>query len=131
MRRWYGCSAPVADAHLRTRMTDAMIERNRAEASLNRMEAALDVGVTRLELVEAAAAGDRDAFGRLVEPLLGSSLGVARIIAGSDSDGDDAMQDALLSAWQGVGTLRHPGAFPAWLRRHVVRAAMRHARRRP
>ena len=85
---------------------------------------------SRHHLVEAACAGDRDAFGALVRPHLDTALGVARLVAGSYEDGTDAVQEALLSAWQDLPKLRDPMAFPAWFRRHVVRAAMRSAQRR-
>ena len=81
-------------------------------------------------LVAAAKAGDRDAFRRLVEPDLGTALGTARIMIRSEADAADAVQDALLSAWQGLGALRDPDAFRPWFRRHVVRAALRAAERR-
>ena len=82
------------------------------------------------ELVAAARRGDRDAFADLVSPHLETALRVARVVAGSPDDGTDAVQDALLTAWQGIGSLREPAAFPAWFRTHVTRSAMRHARRR-
>lgn len=81
------------------------------------------------ELVAAARHGDRDAFRRLVEPELGRALGSATILTRSSADGADAVQDALLSAWRGLDSLRDPQAFPAWFRRHVVRAAVRAAER--
>ena len=81
-------------------------------------------------LVAAARRGDRDAFADLVSPHLETALRVARVVAGSPDDGTDAVQDALLSAWQGIGSLREPAAFPAWFRRHVTRSAMKHAKRR-
>jgi len=80
-------------------------------------------------LVAAARRGDRDAFADLVSPHLETALRVARVVAGSPDDGTDAVQDALLSAWQGIGSLREPTAFPAWFRRHVTRSAMRQAKR--
>ena len=82
------------------------------------------------ELVEAARRGDRDAFSYLVSPHLETALRVARVVAGSPDDGTDAVQDALLSAWQGIGSLREPAAFPAWFRRHVTRSAIKQAKRR-
>lgn len=82
------------------------------------------------ELVVAAKRGDREAFSYLVSPHLETALRVARVVAGSPDDGTDAVQDALLSAWQGIGSLREPAAFPAWFRRHVTRSAMKHAKRR-
>jgi RNA polymerase sigma factor (sigma-70 family) len=84
---------------------------------------------TPVGLVEAARAGSRVAFGRLVEPWLAHALGVAILVTGSHSDGADAVQDALLAAWQRIDTLRDPAAFPAWFRTLVVRSALRIARR--
>jgi RNA polymerase sigma-70 factor (ECF subfamily) len=81
-------------------------------------------------LVAAARRGDREAFADLVSPHLETALRVARVVAGSPDDGTDAVQDALLSAWQGIGSLREPAAFPAWFRRHVTRSAIKQARRR-
>ena len=96
------------------------------------MEAVLEppVPIRRTTLVDAARAGDRDAFRALVEPELGAALGAARIVTGSSADAADAVQEALLSAWRGLDGLRDPVAFPAWFRRHVVRAALRAATRR-
>ena len=78
----------------------------------------------------AARAGDRDAFRSLVEPDLAAALGTARIVTQSEADAADAVQDALLSAWRGLGALRDPDAFRPWFRRHVVRAALKAAARR-
>jgi RNA polymerase sigma-70 factor, ECF subfamily len=82
------------------------------------------------ELVERAVSGDRGAFDRLVEPYLAVALGAARLITGQEADAADAVQDALLRAWQGLGDLRDPLLFPAWFRQIVVRSATRFARRR-
>lgn len=97
------------------------------------MEAVLDSTVTPAtpELVAAARRGDRDAFRVLVEPDLPAALGSATILTRSRTDGADAVQDALLSAWQGLDSLREPAAFHGWFRRHVVRAALRIEARRP
>lgn len=99
------------------------------------MEVALDSPArplrTSLEpLVTAARRGDRDAFRMLVEPHLAVALGASTILTGSAADAADAVQDALLSAWQGLDGLREPDAFPAWFRRHVIRAASRASRAR-
>ena len=95
------------------------------------MEAVLTLAVpSRADLIRAARQGDADAFGALVSADLAAALGTARLVTGSADDGADAVQDALLSAWQGLGSLRDPQAFPAWFRQHVVRAALRIAKRR-
>jgi RNA polymerase sigma-70 factor (ECF subfamily) len=82
-------------------------------------------------LIAAARRGDRDAFGRLVEPELATALGACQVLTRSHADAADAVQDALLSAWRGLDSLRDPLAFRAWFRRHVVRAAIRITKRRP
>lgn len=81
-------------------------------------------------LIAAARAGDREAFRALVEPHLGIALGASTVLTGSAADAADAVQEALLSAWQGLDGLREPDAFPAWFRRHVIRAASRSNRAR-
>jgi RNA polymerase sigma factor (sigma-70 family) len=107
------------------------IEPNALGATLIGMEAVLDQSPpTVAGLVAAAIGGDRDAFRELVEPDLAAALGTARIVTGSEADASDAVQEALLSAWRGLDSLREPDAFRAWFRRHVVRAALRAATRR-
>jgi RNA polymerase sigma factor (sigma-70 family) len=85
---------------------------------------------TPASLVIAARRGDRDAFRALVEPHLRAAIGSATILTGSPADGADAVQDALLSAWQRLDDLREPDAFPAWFRRQVIGAAARIRRAR-
>ena len=82
------------------------------------------------ELIERAVASDRRAFDRLVEPYLAVALGAARLITGSEADAADAVQDALLHAWQGLDRLRDPALFPAWFRKIVIRSATRTVRGR-
>lgn len=82
------------------------------------------------ELVGHAARGDRYAFDRLVEPYLAVALGAAKLITGDEAGAADAVQDALLSSWQALGSLRDPQLFPAWFRRIVIRSATRFVRRR-
>lgn len=95
------------------------------------MEVVLDhPPLTNSGLVAAAVAGDRDAFRRLVEPDLPAALGTARIVTRSEADAADAVQDALLSAWKGLASLRDHDAFRPWFRRQVVRAALRTVERR-
>jgi RNA polymerase sigma factor (sigma-70 family) len=100
------------------------------EGILDRPASLPDTRATRTaELVGAARRGDRVAFERLVETEVPKALGAARILLGSSADAADAVQEALLSAWRGLDGLRDPDAFPAWFRRHVVRAAGRIAKR--
>ncbi len=82
-------------------------------------------------LVRAAIAGDDDAFRRLVEPYLEAALRASILVTGSEAEAADALQDALLAAWQTLAKLREPQAFGGWVRTIVVRAALRHAKSRP
>lgn len=98
------------------------------------MEAAFDPVLAEplgtAALVAAARRGDRDAFGRLVEPELPIALGACAVLTRSQADAADAVQEALVSAWRGLGSLRDPLAFRAWFRTHVVRSAVRVVKRR-
>ncbi len=66
--------------------------------------------------VVAAAAGDRAAYGRLVDGtrnlVCSISLGIVRDLAASE----DVAQEVFLAAWQELGKLRNPASFLPWLR---------------
>lgn len=83
-----------------------------------------------VQLVERAVRGDRGAFERLVEPHLGVALGAAQLITGNEADAADAVQDALLKAWQSLDSLRDPKLFLGWFRKIVIRSATRSLRGR-
>ncbi len=83
------------------------------------------------DLVEAARAGDREAFGRLVVELWPDLVSFARSVVGRRADAQDAVQDALLSAWQNLHALRETACFRTWLWRIVYHKAGLLARRRP
>lgn len=81
------------------------------------------------ELVIRAQQGDVDAFARLVGSAIDRLHGVAiRILSDSDA-ADDAVQRALIDAWDHIDGLRDPGRFDAWTYRLVVRAALKEIRR--
>lgn len=80
-------------------------------------------------VVREAAAGDRDAYGRLVEDHWAALVRLARSVVG-DAEAEDAVQDTLLQAWGKLRSLRDPGRFGPWVSRMVVRACLRRARRR-
>jgi RNA polymerase sigma-70 factor, ECF subfamily len=92
----------------------------------------VDLGGTEAA-VERAQRGDEIAFERLVESRLGSLLRLASAIIGDETDARDAVQDACVSAWRALPTLREPAKFDAWLGRIVTntcRMALRGHRRR-
>jgi RNA polymerase sigma-70 factor (ECF subfamily) len=82
------------------------------------------------EVVVRAIAGDRGAFAALVSEVGGHLFAVAwRVLRDADA-AEDAVQAALIAAWDDLPTLRDPGRFEAWAYRLTVRAAVREARRR-
>ncbi len=84
-------------------------------------------------LVERAQSGDHDAFGQLVKASTRRLLGLARLILRDPDRAEDAVQDALLSAWKDLKALRDPDAWDPWIRRLTVNAcykvAGKHSRR--
>ena len=75
------------------------------------------------DLVARAAAGDREAFGALVERYAGVARRVARAVLGNPEDADDAAQDAMLSALVKLDQYDPRRPFGPWLLRIVANAA--------
>src|SRR3954471_5177897 len=75
-------------------------------------------------------AGDREAFGVLVERHRDRLWRVALRTLGDPEDAADAVQDALVSAFRAAGGYRGEAAVTTWLHRIVVNACLDLARRR-
>jgi RNA polymerase sigma-70 factor, ECF subfamily len=80
-------------------------------------------------LLTAAAAGDGDAFGRLVRRHRARLWAVAVRTLGDREEAADALQDALLSAYRASGSYRGDARVTTWLHRIVVNACLDRARR--
>jgi RNA polymerase sigma-70 factor (ECF subfamily) len=80
------------------------------------------VEASSLELVRRAQAGDREAFGMLVEDHAAETYRLAAAIVG-EADARDVAQEAFVAAWQQLPKLRDPNAFGPWLRRTCVNRA--------
>jgi RNA polymerase sigma-70 factor (ECF subfamily) len=89
------------------------------------MEAIVDLGA-----LDRARDGDLSAFDALMEARVGSMLRTAMAIMGDEWEARDAVQDALVSAWRQLGSLRDPGAFDAWVTRILVNRCRHGLRRR-
>jgi RNA polymerase sigma-70 factor (ECF subfamily) len=76
----------------------------------------------RRDLVEAAREGDHEAFEVLATSAADRLYAVARLILRSADLAEDAVQEALVRAWQQLPSLRDPDRFDAWLHRLVVNA---------
>jgi RNA polymerase sigma factor (sigma-70 family) len=82
------------------------------------------------DLVEAARSGDHEAFEVLASAAVDRLYGIARLVLGDAHQAEDAVQDALVRAWQGLPELRDPERWEAWLRRLIVNACADQGRRR-
>ena len=81
------------------------------------------------DLVIRARDGDLDAFSMLTSSRTSRLFAVARLILRHSELAEDAVQDALIRAWQDLRGLRDPDRFDAWLHRLLVRACYRAAER--
>lgn len=81
------------------------------------------------ELVEAARAGSREAFGELVRRHRERALGWACSMARDDQLAEDIVQEALLNAFLRLETLLDASRFQYWLRRIVRNQANMKLRR--
>jgi RNA polymerase sigma factor (sigma-70 family) len=76
------------------------------------------------ELARAAAAGDREAFGRLVERHQRTIYRLCYRYVGSHEEARDLTQDAFVRAWRGLGGFKGQSAFSTWLYRISVNVCL-------
>ena len=69
------------------------------------------------DLLVRARSGDGEAFAELVEPYRGELQVHCYRLLGSVQDAEDALQDTLLSAWQGLARFRGRASVRTWLYR--------------
>ncbi len=87
-----------------------------------------------VDLLTRAQAGDGDAFAQLVDPYRRELQVYCYRFLGSVADAEDALQDTLLSAWQGLARFEGRASVRTWLYRVATSRcldALRSARRRP
>jgi RNA polymerase sigma-70 factor (TIGR02960 family) len=86
------------------------------------------------DLITRARAGDSDAFRELTEPHRRELQMHCYRMLGSFQDAEDALQDTLLAAWQGLGGFEGRASIRTWLYRIATNRclnALRSANRRP
>ena len=83
-----------------------------------------DAGDAGTGLVALAKAGDRTAFGQLLEQHLPAARRLALAAVGQLSDADEAVQEASVAAWQHLDALHDAAAFRSWFLRIVWRKAL-------
>jgi RNA polymerase sigma-70 factor (TIGR02960 family) len=92
------------------------------------------VGEVAADLIARARAGDGDAFRELTEPYLRELQVHCYRMLGSFQDAEDALQNTLLAAWQGLEGFEGRASLRTWLYRiatHRCLDARRAAGRRP
>jgi RNA polymerase sigma-70 factor (TIGR02960 family) len=90
--------------------------------------------VLTADLITRARAGDGDAFRELTEPHRRELQVHCYRMLGSFQDAEDALQDTLLAAWQGLGGFEGRASIRTWLYRIATNRclnALRSAKRRP
>lgn len=81
-------------------------------------------------MVAALRSGDAAAFEAVVRIYGGRMLVVARQILASEDEAQDALQDAFITAFKGIGRFEGKSKLSTWLHRVVVNAALMRLRTR-
>ena len=68
------------------------------------------------DLVAAARAGDKEAFGALYAAIYTDLYKFAYYLLKNEEDAKDAVSDAVMDAYAGISKLRSEEAFKAWTR---------------
>jgi len=95
---------------------------------LSRVAPTLERPEGELGTAAAGTAGDR--FLRLANGELDRAYRLAGLLLGDQHEAEDATQDALVRAWQSIGSLRDPAGFQAWFDRILVNICRDRLRRR-
>ena len=74
-------------------------------------------------LVEAAAAGSREAFDELIRRHQTAVLNLIRALVAGATDSEDLAQEAFVRAWKGLRRFRGDSSFRTWLCRVAINVA--------
>jgi RNA polymerase sigma-70 factor (ECF subfamily) len=80
-------------------------------------------------LITRTLEGEQEAFDKIVEQYSSLMLRTAYMIVGDRDSAEDAVQDALIQAWQHLPSLRETTALRSWLMRIVVNQCISFKRR--
>jgi RNA polymerase sigma-70 factor (ECF subfamily) len=71
-------------------------------------------------LVEAAAAGSREAFDELVRRHQAAMITLARVLTSGRGDAEDLAQEVFVRAWRSLRSFRGDSTFRTWLHRVAI-----------
>ena len=84
----------------------------------------------RLDLVERARHGDREAFDVLMLDAIDRLYSIARLISQDADIAEEAVQEALVRCWRDLPSLRDVTRFDSWLRRLLLNSVAEEFRKR-
>ena len=113
----------------RVRFSELMESELAASAAEQQEKAQADLMAEQRMLVARALRGDKDAFGDIFDRYGGLMLRTAYSIVKDQDIAEDAVQNALIQAWQHLPSLRETGALRPWLLRIVVNQCISFKRR--
>ncbi|CAN5456023.1 N/A [soil metagenome] len=85
-----------------------------------------------LELLQAVAGNDNDAFGKIVAQHSGALFRLAKCLVGNRFDAEDVLQETFAGAFHAAGSFEGNSSVKTWLTAILIRQAARkrHQRRR-
>jgi RNA polymerase sigma-70 factor (ECF subfamily) len=83
------------------------------------------------QLLEAARAGDQNAFALLIGPYQAQLRTHCYRMVGSLHDAEDALQETMLRAWSGLARFEGRSSIRSWLYRIATNASLRMIEKRP
>lgn len=86
---------------------------------------------TLINVVVRAQAGDREAFGELVEQFQSRVFGIVMQRLRNTAEADEVTQEVFLRAFRKLNQLNEPAAFAGWLCQIAARLSINRAVRRP
>jgi len=89
------------------------------------------MGKNDFAVIRAILAGDKEAYGALVERHSHSLFRVAFRITGNEADAEDVVQEAFLRGYQKLESFEARSSFGTWIYRIAVRGALDKISRRP
>jgi RNA polymerase sigma-70 factor (ECF subfamily) len=81
------------------------------------------------KLIVALQGGDNHAFERLVREYSPRMLATARRLLSDETEAQDCVQEAFLSAFRAIGQFEHKAALATWLHRITINAVLQKLRK--